>query len=126
MRRVDMTEVSKDKFLQAYGNLLAQSWGSPELLKRFKATPAKVLAEFGLDPEGAAINVISPGKGWNAEGSPDSQVKMWNDGKKAGKISLYFPEEAPSGLKTAELSDQQLEAVAGGGTACCCSPCSCC
>ncbi|KAA0256648.1 MAG: hypothetical protein EDX89_00680 [Acidobacteria bacterium] len=121
-----MSEVSKEKFLQAYGNLLAQSWGNPDLLKRFKAAPGKVLAEYGLDPEGAAIEVIKPGAGWNAEGSPDAQVKMWNDGKKAGKIRLYFPEEAPPDLKTAELSDQELEAVAGGGSACCCSPCSCC
>ena len=121
-----MTEVSKDKFLQAYGNLLAQSWGNPDLLKRFKAAPGKVLAEYGLDPEGAAIEIVSPAKGSTAEGSPDMQVGMWNDGKKVGKIKLYFPEEPPQGLKTAELSDQELEAVAGGGSACCCSPCSCC
>ncbi|MCG3190988.1 MAG: hypothetical protein L6R30_16610 [Thermoanaerobaculia bacterium] len=122
-----MAEVSREKFLQAYGNLLAQSWGNPDLLKRFKAAPGSVLKEFGLDPEGASIEVIIPGAGWNAEGSPDSQVAMWNDGKKAGNIKLYFPEEAPSGeLKTAELSEQELEAVAGGGSACCCSPCSCC
>ena len=38
-----MSEVSKDKFLQAYGNLLAQAWGDPELLKKFKAAPGKVL-----------------------------------------------------------------------------------
>jgi hypothetical protein len=127
MRRRKMTTVvSKEKFLQAYGNLLAQAWGSPALLKKFKATPGKVLAEFGLDPEGAAIEVITPGKGWTGEGSPDSQVTMWNDGKKAGMIRIYFPEEAPGDLKTAELSDQELEAVAGGGSACCCSPCSCC
>ncbi|MDL1951999.1 hypothetical protein FBQ97_19625, partial [Acidobacteria bacterium ACD] len=61
-----MSEVSKEKFLQAYGNLLAQSWGNPDLLKRFKAAPGKVLAEYGLDPEGAAIEVIKPGAGWNA------------------------------------------------------------
>ena len=121
-----MAEVSKDKFLQAYGNLLAQSWGSPELLKRFKASPGKVLAEFGLDPEGATIEVIDPAKNWSAGGSPDTQVGMWNDGKKAGKIRLYFPEAPPPDLKTAELSDQQLEAVAGGGSACCCSPCCSC
>ena len=121
-----MTEVSKDKFLQAYGNLLAQSWGDPALLARFKAAPGKVLAEYGLDPEGAVIEIVSPAGGSGAEGSPDLQVGMWNDGKKAGKIQLYFPEEPPQGLKTAELSDQELEAVAGGAGACCCSPCSCC
>ena len=121
-----MTEVTKEKFLQAYGNLLAKSWGSPDLAKRFKQSPGKVLAEYGLDPEGAVIEVITPEKGASGAGSPDAQVKMWNDGKKAGKIRFYFPEQPPQGLKTAELSDQELEAVAGGGSACCCSPCSCC
>ena len=88
-----MTEVSKDKFLQAYGNLLAQSWGDPALLARFKAAPGKVLAEYGLDPEGAVIEIVSPAGGSGAEGSPDLQVGMWNDGKKAGRIKLYFPED---------------------------------
>lgn len=123
-----MAEVSRERFLQAYGNLLAQSWGNPDLLKRFKAAPGSVLKEFGLDPEGASIEVITPGAGWASQGSPDAQVAMWNNGLKEGSIKLYFPEEAPSGeLKTAELSEQELEAVAGGAVAACsCCPCSCC
>jgi hypothetical protein len=118
-----MAEVSKDKFLQAYGNLLAQSWADADVLKRFKAAPAAVLAEYGLDAEGAEINILAPDPKGGSD--PDVQVKLWNDGKKSGKIGLYFPEEPPQGLKTAELSDQELEAVAGGGLACCCSPCCC-
>jgi len=124
-----MAEVSSEKFLHSYGNFLVQSWGNPALKKRFKADPAKVLTEFGLDPEGAAIQVDSPkGPPGLAGATPESQVKMWNDGKKAGKIRFIYPEEPPQDLKTADLSDAELEAIAGGWSigSCCCSPCCCC
>ena len=125
-----MTEVSNEKFLQSYGNFLVQSWGNPALKSRFKQDPAKVLTEFGLDPEGAVVEIDSPEgpPGWSADATPESQVRMWNEGKKAGKIRFIYPEEPPQDLKTADLSDQELEAIAGGNVTacCCCSPCCCC
>ncbi len=124
-----MADVSVEKFLNAYGNFLVQSWGNPALKKRFKDEPGRVLKEFGLDPEGAKVEVESPKmKPGTGEATAESQVKLWNDGKKAGKIRFIYPEEPPQDLKTAELSDQELEAIAGGWSvgSCCCSPCCCC
>ena len=122
-----MADVSNEKFLHAYGSFLVMSWGNPALKNRFKADPEKVLKEFGLDPEGAKIVIEKPGPpGPNA--TADSAVKLWNEGKKAGKIRFFYPEEPPADLKTAVLSDQELEAVAGGWSVSCCSctPCCCC
>jgi hypothetical protein len=122
-----MADVSNEKFLHAYGSLLVMSWGNPALKKRLKADPAKVLKEFGLDAEGAQVTLEAPGSpGPNA--TADSAVKLWNDGKKAGKIRFIYPEEPPQDLKTAVLSDQDLEAVAGGWSvgSCCCTPCCSC
>jgi hypothetical protein len=122
-----MADVSSEKFLHAYGNLLVQSWGNPAVKKRLKEDPAKVLREFGLDPEGAKVMLEAPGAP-GPHATPDSAVKLWNEGKKAGKIRFIYPEEPPADLKTAELSDQDLEAIAGGWSigSCSCTPCCCC
>ena len=122
-----MTDISNEKFLHAYGSILVMSWGNPALKKRFKADPAKVLKEFGLDAEGAQVVLEPPGPP-GPQATPESAVKLWNDGKKAGKIRFIYPEEPPQDLKTAVLSDQDLEAIAGGWSigSCCCSPCCCC
>jgi len=122
-----MADVSNEKFLHAYGSVLVMSWGNPALKKRLKADPAKVLKEFGLDAEGAQVSLEAPGAP-GPQATSDSAVKLWNDGKKAGKIRFIYPEEPPQDLKTAVLSDQDLEAVAGGWSvgSCCCTPCCSC
>jgi len=124
-----MADIATDKFLQAYGNFLVQAWGMPALKNRFKKEPEKVLKEFGLDPEGAKVIVEPPGPK-SAQATPESAAKLWNEGKKAGKIRFIFPEEPPADLKTKELTDDQLHAVAGGMASanycCCCTPCCCC
>jgi len=124
-----MTEVPASKFLHIYGHLLISCWGSPALKKRFLATPTIVLKEFGLDPEGAKINIKKPEKGASSEqATPESQVALWNEGKKKGTIDFYFPEEPPETAANYELSDEELMAVAGGWriSCCCCTPCCCC
>ena len=108
-----MPEIATDKFLQAYGSFLVQAWGMPPLKNRFKKDPEKVLKEFGLDPEGAKVLIESPGPK-SAAATPESAADLWNQGKKAGKIRFIFPEEPPVELQTQVLSDEQLEAIAGG------------
>jgi hypothetical protein len=122
-----MADISTDKFLQAYGNFLVSAWGAPALKNRFKKDPEKVLKEFGLDPEGAKVIIEPPGSP-STQATPESAAKLWNDGKKAGRIRFLFPEEPPADLKTGVLSDKELEAVAGGvgNICCCCTPCCCC
>lgn len=123
-----MADISTEKFLAAYGAFLVQSWGTPPLKKAFKENPAKVLKEFGLDAEGAEISVESPDpKAGPDVATAESAVQLWNEGKKKGKIRFIYPEKPPTDLDSMELTDEQLEAIAGGGTyCCCCSPCCCC
>ncbi|NIM48280.1 MAG: hypothetical protein GTO22_03325 [Gemmatimonadales bacterium] len=124
-----MADISTKKFLEAYGAFLVQSWGQPPLKKAFKADPAKVLKEFGLDAEGAEIMVEPPDPTVGPEvATAESAARLWNEGKKAGKIRFIYPEQPPTQMEAMELSDDQLEAVAGGWSigSCCCSPCCCC
>ncbi|HPY74224.1 MAG: hypothetical protein KBC30_03085 [Planctomycetes bacterium] len=119
--------VTEEKFLQIYGNLLVQTWGDAELKARFMNNPAEVLKEFGLDAGNATIELISPQEEATPECTPESQVKMWNEGLQSGKIQFVYPENPPEGI-SGELSEEQLEAVAGGWSvgSCCCTPCCSC
>ena len=119
-----MADISEDKFLQAYGQLLLQVWGDPALKARMKASPETVCKEYGLDAEGAKIVLVAADP-TNPNATKESQVVLWNDGKRSGSIDFYFPEEAPEDLEEAELSEEEL-AAAGGGGCCCCCPCCCC
>jgi len=116
-----------EKFLRSYGEVLVRTWGDEELKSRFKADPAIVLKEFGLDPGTAKVILKAPSKDPDPEiCTPESQVKLWNQGLKDGEIQFYYPEEMPEGAEGQELGFAELEAVSGGA-GCCCSPCcSCC
>lgn len=124
-------EVAQDKFLQIYGTILVRTWDDSALKQRFLSNPGDVLKEFGLDAGGAKINVIEP---WEHPDpkmcTPESQVKMWNEGLATGNITFVYPKEMPEGAAGMELSVEQMEAIAGGGSSCCCccTPCcsSCC
>ena len=133
-----MAEVSEEKFLQIYGDVLVQYWGLPAHKERFKANPGAILKEFGLDPGSAKLNVKyiaagddtpQPNNLGIAEPSAASAYQLWTEGKKRGQIDFFVPEAPPEDASSMELSDDELMAVAGGGwkiSCCSCTPCCCC
>ncbi|NIS80075.1 MAG: hypothetical protein GTO14_07675 [Anaerolineales bacterium] len=119
--------MDRQEFLKGYSDLVWNMWETDGQLKdRLLNEPVAVLKEFGLDPGGASLNIITE---IVEEGSLDDQVRMWNEGLSTGSIDLYVPLEKPADLSDIELSDADLEAVAGGAGDCCCScssPCCSC
>jgi len=117
---MDATE--RSQFVAGYTKLLTNAWSDEAFKKRLLADPVRVLEEVGLDvPAGSTVD-IEDSKG---EGNLDDQVKLWEDGKASGKFIVYVP-NAPQ-VDTAELSESELEGVAGGDSyCCCCSPCCTC
>ena len=117
--------MEKEAFMKAYSNVLRKVWsGDEDFKQKLLADPNAVLKSEGLDPGSAKVNIITS---IQSEGTLDDQVRLWNEGLKGGNIDLYVPLEEPEDVEDADLTDTELEDVAGGGGCCCtCTPCCCC
>lgn len=122
---LERNEVSRN-----YGNLIASVWEDDSILPALRAEPHKVLNGYGFDiPADAKVNLIV--RDLDSNGSPDTQVDLYNKGKETGVYDLVVPLR-PEGmdLQDIPLGDDVLELVAGGEAmiagCCCCCPCCCC
>lgn len=112
-------------FVQGYASLLKAVWmGGEEIQEKLLSDPRPVLHAYGLDPEGADVKIITQVQ---AEGTVEDQIRLWEAGKEKGKIELYVPFSMPrDAFDDVELSDEDLEMVAGGGCCSCCCTCTPC
>jgi hypothetical protein len=84
------------EYARKYSQIVAKAWDDEAFKQRLLTSPADVLTEHGIEvPAGASVRVAEE------VGSPDFRD---------GVISLPLPPKPTS----AELSDEQLEGVAGG------------
>jgi hypothetical protein len=118
-----MNREERSKFIDSYSKVLTQAWADASFLKSLQASPAAILNTAGITvPPGVTVNIITKTAG---EGTLEDQIRIWEEGLKKGSADLYVPAEPQLG--DGELSDSQLEAIAGGGDCCCtCTPCCCC
>jgi hypothetical protein len=114
---------AKATFIENYTSVLNQAWSSDEFVQRLAAQPQTVLAENGLATVMGGTITIERSYG----GDPDlnAQVSLWEQGHATGHYVLYVP-HTPQICAT-ELTDADLETVAGGAgdACCCCNPCCC-
>lgn len=118
-----MNREERSQFVSSYSKVVTQSWADASYRQKLVSDPADVLSSAGLDvPSGVTINVVTD---IQEDGELEDQIKLWEEGLESGAVTLYVP-SAPQ-LDDGELSDSQLEAVAGGGDCCCsCTPCCTC
>jgi len=114
---------AKAAFISGYTKILTQAWSSDEFAARLVGDPVTVLAENGLEvPAGARVEIV---RSRDAEPDLEAQIALWADGAATGRYVLYVPDTPV--IETRELSENDLDAVAGGGdTCCCCCPCCSC
>ena len=112
-------------FVQGYASLLKAVWmGGEDIRQSLLANPKPVLHAHGLDAGTAQVKIITQVQ---KEGSVEDQVRLWEEGKKKGAIDLYVPFTMPKdAFDDVELSDEDLEMVAGGGCCSCCCTCTPC
>lgn len=118
-----MNDADRASFVGGYTKVLANAWSDESFRQRLKDDPEPALAENGLEiPAGSTVTIVDSVAG---DASLDEQVDLWEQGQKSGNYRLYVPSEPQ--VDTSELSESELEAVAGGDTyCCCCSPCCSC
>ncbi|MEU4895827.1 hypothetical protein AB0B12_22045 [Streptomyces sp. NPDC044780] len=114
----------RSAFVSSYTKVLTAAWSNDEYVTRLETDPRAALAEQGLElPANASVRIVR-----NIGGDPDleAQVALWEAGKTSGVYELRVP-SSPQ-IEDRELSEADLEAVAGGDNTycCCCSPCCCC
>ncbi len=110
-------------FVNSYSRFVAAVWTDDAAASRLASDPRAAVAEFGLEiPSSARVEVVR-----DAEGDPnlEAQVEKWEEGRRTGLYTLYVPRQQT--IQAGELSEADLEAVAGGlDLCCCCTPCCCC
>ena len=118
-----MNREQRSKFIAAYSKVLTTAWADDKYMAKLKADPAATLSAAGLAvPAGVKINLKTSGGG---DGTLEDQLKLWEEGVAKKSVDLYVP--AQPAMADGELSDTQLESIAGGSDCCCsCTPCCTC
>jgi len=118
-----MNREARSKFITAYSKVLTTAWADDKYMANLKSNPAATLAAAGLAvPAGVTVHIKSSTGG---DGTLEDQLKLWEEGLGKKSVDLYVP--AQPQMADGELSDTQLESIAGGSDCCCsCTPCCTC
>lgn len=111
----------REGFVRAWGTVLARSWEDDDFKARLHERPADVLRESGLAlKDGADVQLVTP----PADAGPDLdlQISEYEKGAETGTYVFYVQDS--NVVETQEVSEKELEGVAGGmcssSVLCCC------
>src|ERR1700760_4376412 len=122
-----MEAQERTNFISSYSKLLVAAWSDESVHDRLVTDPKGVLAQFGLSvPESANVDLVRQIPAQHGEADVDFQVRLWEKGLETCNFEMHTP-DTPQ-IDSEELSDAELEAVAGGWSisCCCCTPCCSC
>ncbi|MHB8340205.1 MAG: hypothetical protein ACYDB7_03405 [Mycobacteriales bacterium] len=120
-----MDAAERTSFISNYSKLLVGAWSDTGVADRLVADPKAVLSEFGLTvSKDARVTVVRQIPASHGAPDVDVQVRLWEEGQRTGSFEMHVP-ETPQ-IDMSELSESELEGVAGGWSISCCSCCPCC
>ena len=117
--------MTEDQRRQEWAKITARAWEDPQFKQRLLSNPNDVLKEHGLGlPDNYHVRIVEGGSA-EAQGVGQYTVSQRDDGTYS--VVMRLPQK-PAEVTEGELSDAELEAVAGGGDTycCCCTCCPCC
>ncbi|MGI8551176.1 MAG: hypothetical protein ACR2PL_10405 [Dehalococcoidia bacterium] len=117
----EMTEASRR---QVWAKIESRAWTDQSYKQRVLSEPKPILAEAGL-PLGDNYHVRVVEEGSEGGGAAGFTMRESSPGIYEVTMRLH---KKPASVSQGELSDAQLESVAGGdsGQFCCCCSCPCC
>lgn len=121
---------SQSEFIQNYSKIVARSWVDEAFFDELVSKPKATLDANGLaTPDDADVRIITVEHSNTGEGSIEGQHARWQKGEETGTYELYIslkPDDFDP--ENVNLSESQLDAVAGGllDNCCCCTPCCTC
>jgi hypothetical protein len=116
---MDVPDISEEQYREAWAKITATAWEDSQFKQRLLSNPKPVLAEFGIPfPADYNVRVV--------EESQDPGTKFQITETSGGQEVVMRLRNKPAAVAEGELSDSQLEAVAGGSGDCCCSCCPTC
>jgi hypothetical protein len=111
-----VVENARVDLVRNLGGVFNDVWEDEAIRGRFIAEPRTVLAEHGIELP-ATVKVEAE----LVDAVPDAQrrtlddfVAAWDRMVEKGSVEVKVTASRPAGVTTTELSDQQLEGVAGG------------
>lgn len=123
---IQMESQERAEFVNSFTKLLTKAWSDDQFAAKLDNNPKEAAAEVGLTvPAQGEVVIVRDFEGEYSDDHNariDAQIALWETGKDTGRYELHVP-RTPQ-IDTAELSESELEGVAGGY--CCCCPCCCC
>lgn len=130
--------MTEQETLQTFARVMVMAWTDEDYKAQLIEEPRAVLAAAGIEtPEGSKVTVREVNELGDTDssdiGNSRQYMDSWFDGHKTGEYEFILT-QAPEGYELGNmmLSDEQLDAVAGGTAAAegccdyCCCPCTCC
>ena len=120
-----MAQMTEERRRQEWAKITAEAWRDDAFKQDLLSHPNQVLGRYGMAfPDNYIVRIYEQGPNEPSGSAPFSLSEGENG---SYTVVMRLPAK-PSELGEGELSDEQLEAVAGGSTTvyCCCSCCPCC
>jgi hypothetical protein len=117
--------MTEERRRQEWSKITAQAWEDPAFKTQLITHPNDVLKAHGMGfPDDYNVKIVEAG---SPEASGVGQYSLTQNDDRSYSVTMRLPQK-PAEVAEGELSDAELESVAGGvgDICCCCSCCPCC